>query len=257
MALVRFKAAVDYLAGHLKAFGDNSAYIQAVTLVDSAGADAAAATAAKQDTIIGHVDGIETALTAVNASLDAIEAKQASGASTGVTSQSVVQATDSNWLNNIEGGVAAARGVVILGRSSSGSTSMIGTTTDRSLTTVNQPYSMTASRWNYAAATGGIVNTTTAVTVMAAGGASVRNYVTSIQVMAEALGTATELAIRDGAGGTVLWRTKIGTGGLTGGLSVKFPVPLKGTADTLLEIVTLTASGTGAVYFNAQGYQGA
>lgn len=32
------------------------------------------ATAAKQDTIIGHVDGIETALTAANASLDAIEA---------------------------------------------------------------------------------------------------------------------------------------------------------------------------------------
>lgn len=33
-----------------------------------------AATAANQTTIIGHVDGIETALTAVNASLDAIEA---------------------------------------------------------------------------------------------------------------------------------------------------------------------------------------
>ena len=32
------------------------------------------ATSAKQDTIIGHVDGIETALTAANASLDAIEA---------------------------------------------------------------------------------------------------------------------------------------------------------------------------------------
>jgi hypothetical protein len=35
------------------------------------------ATSAKQDTIIGHVDGIETALTAANASLDAIEASVA------------------------------------------------------------------------------------------------------------------------------------------------------------------------------------
>ena len=35
------------------------------------------ATSAKQDTIIGHVDGIETALTAANSSLDAIEASAA------------------------------------------------------------------------------------------------------------------------------------------------------------------------------------
>lgn len=35
------------------------------------------ATSAKQDTIIGHVDGVETALTAANASLDAIEASTA------------------------------------------------------------------------------------------------------------------------------------------------------------------------------------
>lgn len=110
-----------------------------------------------------------------------------------------------------------------------------------------------ADRWTYSAAASGIVNTTTAVTFKAAH-ASLRNYVTSIQIMSEALGAATELAIRDGAGGTVLWRTKIGTGGIVSGLSINFPVPLKGTAATLLEVVTLTASVTGAVYFNAQGY---
>jgi hypothetical protein len=38
---------------------------------------------------------------------------------------------------------------------------------------------------------------------------------------------------------------------------VPFATPLKGTAATLLEFVTLTASVTGAVFFNAQGYQGA
>ena len=108
-------------------------------------------------------------------------------------------------------------------------------------------------RWQYAAASGGISNTTTAVTIKAAH-ATLRNYITSIQIAAEALGAATELAIRDGAGGTVLWRTKIGTGGITAGEAIVFPVPLKGTAATLLEVVTLTASVTGAVYVNCQGF---
>lgn len=119
---------------------------------------------------------------------------------------------------------------------------------------ITKPYTIPEGEWSYAAANLGIVNTTTAVTIKTAAGAGIRNYITSLDIMAEALGTATELAIRDGAGGTVLWRTKIGTGGLTSGRSIEFPVPLKGTANTLLEVVTLTASGTGAVYVNAAGY---
>lgn len=108
--------------------------------------------------------------------------------------------------------------------------------------------------WSYAAAAGGILNTTTAVTIKAAAGAGLRNYITGLQIDAEALTNATELAIRDGAGGPVLWRMKIGTGGLPGGRDIVFPSPLKGAANTLLEVVTLTASGAGAVYVNAQGY---
>jgi len=115
-----------------------------------------------------------------------------------------------------------------------------------------QPFAPAAIRKSYAAASGGISNTTTAVTMFAAV-ASNRTYLTSLQITAEALGTATELAIRDGAGGTVLWRIKIGTGGLPG-LDIQFPVPLRGSVGTLMEVVTLTASGTGAVYVNAQGY---
>jgi hypothetical protein len=108
--------------------------------------------------------------------------------------------------------------------------------------------------WNYAAASGGILNTTTAVTIKAAAGAGLRNYITALQIDAEALSNATEVAIRDGAGGTVLWRMKIGTAGLLAGRDIQFSTPLKGTADTLLEVVTLTASGAGAVYVNAQGF---
>lgn len=114
------------------------------------------------------------------------------------------------------------------------------------------PNGMSAQRWSYAAASGGISNTTTAVTIKAAAGAGLKNCVASLQLSADALGTATEFAIRDGAGGTVLWRTKIQTAGLTSS-SPPLSAAICGTANTLLEVVTLTASGTGAVYFNAQG----
>lgn len=119
---------------------------------------------------------------------------------------------------------------------------------------IQKPFGSAENDWQYAAASNGIVNTTTAVTIKAAGAASIRNYITAITIMAEALGAATELVIRDGAAGTVIFRTKIPVGGLPT-TNIKFPTPLKGTAATLLEVATLTASVTGAVYFNAQGYQ--
>lgn len=118
------------------------------------------------------------------------------------------------------------------------------------------PYAVPEVSWSYAAAAAGILNTTTAVSFRAAQAAGVRNYITNIQVMSEALTTATELAIRDGAAGPVLWRTKIPTGGLPSS-QFDFAVPIRGTAATLLEVVTLTASGAGAVYFNAQGFSAA
>jgi hypothetical protein len=118
---------------------------------------------------------------------------------------------------------------------------------------ITKPWQIPELEWSYAAANLGIVNTTVAVTIKAAAGAGLRNYITSMQINTEALGTATELAVRDGAAGTVIWRCKIPTSGIPF-MMVKFDCPLKGTANTLLEVVTLTASVTGAVYVNAQGY---
>ena len=112
-----------------------------------------------------------------------------------------------------------------------------------------------SGQWSYAAAASGISNTTTAVTIAAAA-AGVRNMINSLQLSADALGSATEVAIRNGAAGAVLWRTKIGTAGLLGGLNINFAQPIKGSVNTLLEVVTLTASITGSVYFNAQGTTG-
>lgn len=119
---------------------------------------------------------------------------------------------------------------------------------------ITKPFSIPENDWSYAAAASGIVNTTTAVTFKAAAGSGLKNYITAVQFMAEALTTATELVIRDGAAGTVKWRIKIATAGLTAGREIVFPTPIQSSANTLLEVATLTASGAGAVYFNAQGY---
>lgn len=133
-----------------------------------------------------------------------------------------------------------------------------GTNWDRQRGDVNattvQP-ALSSSFWSYAAAAGGIVNTTTAVTVKAAAGAGVRNYVEGIQLSWDALTTGGEFAIRDGASGTVLWRFKIPSAS-AGQAHTKFGTPLRGTANTLLEVVTLTASGAGGVFVNLQGWTG-
>lgn len=111
-------------------------------------------------------------------------------------------------------------------------------------------------QWSYSAAAAGIVNSVTAVTIAPAV-AGMRTMVTSLQITSEALGVATEVAIRNGAAGVTLWRIKIGTAGLVGGININFSDPIKGSVNTLLEVVTLTASLTGAVYINAQGTTGA
>jgi hypothetical protein len=116
-----------------------------------------------------------------------------------------------------------------------------------------KPYAIPESDWQYAAAAAGILNTVTAVTFKTAAGAGIRNYITGFDIQWEALTTATEIAIRDGASGTVIWRGKI-PAGAAGNRDITLLTPLKGTANTLLEVVTLTASVAGAVYFNARGY---
>lgn len=116
---------------------------------------------------------------------------------------------------------------------------------------VAKPYSIPETDWTYAAA--GIVNTNVAVTIKAAAAAGLKNYLTGLDFTWEALTNATEVVIRDGAAGTVLHRWHIGAGA-AGEKSITFPTPLRGTAATLLEVCTLTASGAGALWVNAQGY---
>ena len=111
------------------------------------------------------------------------------------------------------------------------------------------------NEWSYVAASGGITNTTTAVTLAGGAGSGVRNYITSLQVYSDTLGTATEVVIQDGVGGAILWRAKIGTAGTVGIQDIRFHPPLRGSTNTLLQAACVTATGTGSIYLNAQGYK--
>lgn len=114
------------------------------------------------------------------------------------------------------------------------------------------PYDDIANNWTFAPATGGLSNTTTAVTIKAAD-TNRKNCITGLQIGAGTLGAATEVAIRDGAAGTVLWRGFMPTSG--GYQDVPLPTPICNAAvNTLLEAVTLTATVSGGVYVNAQGF---
>jgi len=111
------------------------------------------------------------------------------------------------------------------------------------------------NEWSYVAASGGITNTTTAVSITGGAGSGVRNYITSLQVYSDTLDTATEVVIRDGVGGAALWRTKIGTAGTVGIQVIRFHPPLRGSTNTQVEAACVTATGTGSIYLNAQGYK--
>lgn len=117
---------------------------------------------------------------------------------------------------------------------------------------VSLPYALPGLTWQYAKQTAGGTTDTSDVTLAAAGAASVRNFVTAVQIVNMST-TATEVVIKDGL--TILWRCELDADGGASGISVIFPTPLKGTAATAVTAACVT---TGAkVYINAQGYSGA
>jgi len=114
--------------------------------------------------------------------------------------------------------------------------------------------SIPENEWSHVAASGGITNTTAAVSIAGGAGSGVRNYITSLQVSSDTLGTATEVVIQDGVAGAILWRAKIGTAGTVGIQNIRFHPPLRGSTNTLLQAACVTKTGTGSIYINAQGY---
>jgi len=143
-------------------------------------------------------------------------------------------------------------GITIEGRTSSktsvGNTQYvrpISTTDGRQITRLN---SIPENEWQYAAASGGIVNTADNV-LIAAAGANIKNYLTGLSV-ANANATASEIVIKDGAS-TVIWRMYLAANAPI--QSIKFVTPLQSSANSALNVACIT-TGT-QTYVNAQGYK--
>jgi len=160
-----------------------------------------------------------------------------------------------------EGGGAGTLPIAIAAEArTSSKTSVANATLVRPIATVDGRQivrldSIPENEWSYVAASGGITNTTTAVDIAGGAGSGVRNYINSLQVSSDTLGTATEVFIQDGVAGAILWRAKIGTAGTVGIQDIRFHPPLRGSTNTIMRFACVTATGTGSIYLNAQGYK--
>lgn len=115
------------------------------------------------------------------------------------------------------------------------------------LPTLTQPFVVPASRFNYAGATGGIVNTT--AVPIAAAVAGQRNYVAALQYFNSAA-VASEIEVRDGV--TVIFRG-YAPASMTAPVNIVFTVPLRGSVNTAINVAMATTAT--ATRVSAQGYQ--
>lgn len=112
---------------------------------------------------------------------------------------------------------------------------------------VTRPFQIPELEWSYAAASGGIINTTD-VALAAAAGAGLRRYLTSI-TLSNNSATATEVVIKDGAT-TVIARYMLPANAPT--VMIRLADPIKTTANAALNVACISSGA--AVYVNAQGY---
>lgn len=90
---------------------------------------------------------------------------------------------------------------------------------------------------------------TSDTSVIAAAGAGIRNYVTSITVTNSHATIGTVVELKDGT--TVIWRGYAAPAG--GGFTLSFPAPLRGTANTAINAANVTTGSN--TYVSAAGYK--
>jgi hypothetical protein len=236
----------------------------ALYIQEGAALDVSAATVTVTGTVTANLSATDNAVldsidSAVNGTLT-VGAHAVTNAGTFVVQEDGAALTALQLLDNAlvahDAAVSGSTGVSVTGfeARSTEPTAVADADATRGIATllgkqVTAPYAIPASSWSYAAASGGITNTT-GVTAKAAAGAGIRNYITRVQVINGHASVGTDVQIRDGAAGTVLWRGWAESAG--GGAAAVFDPPLRGTANTLVEVACGT-TGT-ATYFNLQGF---
>ena len=167
---------------------------------------------------------------------------------------SLVTSVEARVSNSAYEGFTASTSIVAIGLEgrTSSKTSVTSGQAVRPISTVDgrqivRLNSIPENEWQYAAASGGITNTTDAVLVAAAG-ASIKNYLTGLS-LANANATATEVVVKDGS--TVIWRMYLAANAPI--QSIKFVTPLQSTANAALNVACITTGSQ--TYINAQGYK--
>lgn len=108
------------------------------------------------------------------------------------------------------------------------------------------PYAIPESTWQYGSSTA--VTNTSDVAVKAAAAAGIRNYVTGLQYH-NTSATSSTIVVKDGA--TVIWACQA-PASMTAPANIQFPVPLRGTAATALNVAMLTTATN--TFVAAQGF---
>ena len=106
-----------------------------------------------------------------------------------------------------------------------------------------------AGGWSYAAASGGIADTAD-VTLAAAPGNLMANYLCAMQITNKDAAVATEVVVKSGA--TILWRGWAPAISVGGTINIVFPRPLVAANNTALTAACITTSSE--TYINAQGF---
>jgi len=107
-------------------------------------------------------------------------------------------------------------------------------------------------KWQFAAASGGIVDTSDVELAAAIAGLEV--HCVAIQVVDADVTVATEVVVKDGS--TIIWRMFLpnaqSANGNTNPVSFTFPLPLRSSVGVELNVAAITTSSE--LYVNAQGY---
>jgi len=105
-----------------------------------------------------------------------------------------------------------------------------------------------SAKWKYAGVVGGIINTTE--TTILSGVAGKVPVITNLQIK-NASAVASEYVIRDGVGGTIIFRGHLSASMLNCD-EINFDCDLVGTSGNALTLTVLTTATV--TYVNAQGY---
>lgn len=111
---------------------------------------------------------------------------------------------------------------------------------------VQQPYAPVDAHWH----TTGSKTDTSELTLNAAAGAGIKNYLVDV-TLANTSSTAITVILKDGSGGAELWRYPVPA---NGGVVFTHALPLPTTANTAL--VAVASAAASSVYISASGYTG-